>query len=69
MEKITDKLAALPPDGRYFSLEFFPPKTQMVRNARLPFAVPFADLASRASPTSRTVWSAWPAPFVRCSSP
>ncbi|KAL0259160.1 methylenetetrahydrofolate reductase 1 [Diplodia seriata] len=29
MEKITDKLAALPPDGRYFSLEFFPPKTQM----------------------------------------
>lgn len=33
MEKITDKLAALPQDGRYFSLEFFPPKTQMVRNA------------------------------------
>ncbi|EOD46959.1 Methylenetetrahydrofolate reductase [Neofusicoccum parvum] len=29
MEKITDKLAALPQDGRYFSLEFFPPKTQM----------------------------------------
>lgn len=33
MEKITDKLAALPPDGGFFSLEFFPPKTQMVRNA------------------------------------
>ncbi|QKX61277.1 uncharacterized protein TRUGW13939_08425 [Talaromyces rugulosus] len=29
MEKITDKIAALPPDGHYFSLEFFPPKTQM----------------------------------------
>lgn len=28
-DKITDKLAALPPDGEYFSLEFFPPKTQM----------------------------------------
>lgn len=30
MEKITDKIAALPPDMNYFSLEFFPPKTQMV---------------------------------------
>ncbi|KAL4913128.1 methylenetetrahydrofolate reductase-domain-containing protein [Aspergillus aurantiobrunneus] len=29
MEKITDKIAALPPDTNYFSLEFFPPKTQM----------------------------------------
>ncbi|KAH8702117.1 methylenetetrahydrofolate reductase [Talaromyces proteolyticus] len=29
MEKITDKIAALPPDGHYFSLEFFPPKTAM----------------------------------------
>lgn len=29
MEKITDKLAALPPDSNYFSLEFFPPKTAM----------------------------------------
>ncbi|KAK5747077.1 methylenetetrahydrofolate reductase 1 [Elasticomyces elasticus] len=28
MDKITDKLAALPPDSNYFSLEFFPPKTQ-----------------------------------------
>ncbi|GAB7347314.1 hypothetical protein MBLNU459_g3393t1 [Dothideomycetes sp. NU459] len=28
MEKITDKIAALPEDGTYFSLEFFPPKTQ-----------------------------------------
>lgn len=29
MEKITDKIAALPKDANYFSLEFFPPKTQM----------------------------------------
>ncbi|KAL1983651.1 hypothetical protein VTN96DRAFT_10150 [Rasamsonia emersonii] len=29
MEKIIDKIAALPPDAHYFSLEFFPPKTQM----------------------------------------
>ncbi len=29
MEKITDKIAALPPNSNYFSLEFFPPKTAM----------------------------------------
>jgi methylenetetrahydrofolate reductase (NADPH) len=29
MDKITDKIAALPPDSDYFSLEFFPPKTAM----------------------------------------
>ncbi|KAI1377429.1 MTHFR-domain-containing protein [Hypoxylon crocopeplum] len=29
MEKITDKIAALPTDSNYFSLEFFPPKTSM----------------------------------------
>jgi methylenetetrahydrofolate reductase (NADPH) len=29
MEKITDKIAALPPSSNYFSLEFFPPKTAM----------------------------------------
>ncbi|CAK7240208.1 MAG: methylenetetrahydrofolate reductase 1 [Sporothrix thermara] len=28
-DKITDKIAALPPDAFYFSLEFFPPKTSM----------------------------------------
>lgn len=33
MEKITDKIAALPADGTYFSLEFFPPKTQTVSSA------------------------------------
>ncbi|KAF5005760.1 hypothetical protein FDECE_7817 [Fusarium decemcellulare] len=29
MDKITDRIAALPADGSYFSLEFFPPKTAM----------------------------------------
>jgi methylenetetrahydrofolate reductase (NADPH) len=29
MEKITDKIGALPPNSTYFSLEFFPPKTAM----------------------------------------
>ncbi|KAI2641873.1 MTHFR-domain-containing protein [Hypomontagnella submonticulosa] len=29
MEKITDKIAALPADSNYVSLEFFPPKTSM----------------------------------------
>lgn len=33
MEKITDKIAALPAGANYFSLEFFPPKTAMVRPA------------------------------------
>ncbi|EME43646.1 hypothetical protein DOTSEDRAFT_72867 [Dothistroma septosporum NZE10] len=28
MDRLTDKIAALPPDASYFSLEFFPPKTQ-----------------------------------------
>ncbi|KAF2171148.1 hypothetical protein M409DRAFT_51359 [Zasmidium cellare ATCC 36951] len=28
MDKLTDKIAALPPNSNYFSLEFFPPKTQ-----------------------------------------
>ena len=32
MDKITDKIAALPADGTYFSLEFFPPKTEMGYN-------------------------------------
>ncbi|KAJ5992587.1 hypothetical protein N7451_008311 [Penicillium sp. IBT 35674x] len=28
-KKLTEKIAALPPDANYFSLEFFPPKTRM----------------------------------------
>lgn len=30
-DRIVDKIAALPEDSTYFSLEFFPPKTQQVR--------------------------------------
>ena len=30
MEKLTDKIRALPPNANYFSLEFFPPKTEIV---------------------------------------
>jgi methylenetetrahydrofolate reductase (NADPH) len=30
MEKVTDKIAALASDANYFSLEYFPPKTQAV---------------------------------------
>jgi methylenetetrahydrofolate reductase (NADPH) len=30
MEKLTDKIQALPPNANYFSLEFFPPKTEIV---------------------------------------
>jgi hypothetical protein len=33
MERITDKINALPDGANYFSLEFFPPKTSMVRLA------------------------------------
>jgi hypothetical protein len=36
MERITDKIAALPSNAHYFSLEFFPPKTDMVRSGKHP---------------------------------
>lgn len=36
MEKISDKIATLPHGANYFSLEFFPPKTQIVLVARTP---------------------------------
>jgi hypothetical protein len=36
MEKISNKIAALPEDANFFSLEFFPPKTQMVGLPDLP---------------------------------
>lgn len=45
MDKITDKIAALPPDANYFSLEFFPPKTQMG----------FANLRSRLERMARAL--------------
>lgn len=45
MDKITDKIAALPPDAGYFSLEFFPPKT----------AMGFANLRSRLERMARAL--------------
>lgn len=45
MDKITDKIAALPPDADYFSLEFFPPKTSMG----------FANLRSRLERMARAL--------------
>jgi len=41
MEKITDKIAALPNDASYFSLEFFPPKTQIVSQSRPPIDISY----------------------------
>lgn len=45
MDRITDKIAALPPDASYFSLEFFPPKT----------AMGFANLRSRLERMARAL--------------
>lgn len=45
MDKITDKIAALPPNSDYFSLEFFPPKT----------AMGFANLRSRLERMARAL--------------
>lgn len=45
MDKITDKIAALPPDAGFFSLEFFPPKT----------AMGFANLRSRLERMARAL--------------
>jgi len=41
MEKITDKIAALPNDSSYFSLEFFPPKTQIVSQSHPPIDISY----------------------------
>ena len=66
MEKITDKIKALPSDAAYFSLEFFPPKTHIVmptiyllRNRRAK--------ASRGLQTSKPAWNACQTPYARCS--
>lgn len=59
MQKITEKIAALPKDGNYFSLEFFPPKTQMVRLFDR-YAVQVTDGICRAFRTSNTGYNAWP---------
>lgn len=57
MEKLTDKIAAIPENGTYFSLEFFPPKTSMV----LSFSVRRNALPNsvyRGFRTFKVVWSA-----------
>ena len=54
MEKITDKIAALPNHANYFSLEFFPPKTDMVGVVHLAVRVAF-DNACRALPIFKPV--------------
>lgn len=57
MEKITDKIAGIPKDGTYFSLEFFPPKTQMVCSSPgsviLSLTIPQRDF-----PIYKVAWSA-----------
>lgn len=63
MDKITDKINALSKDADYFSLEFFPPKTQMVRCLVAPCGCS-ANTSTRASPISKTVLSAW---RLRCA--
>lgn len=62
MEKLTDKIAALPENGTYFSLEFFPPKTQMVLISLLLFRLPcsqnkqgFSNLQKRLERMSRAL--------------
>jgi len=45
MQRITDKIAALPPGSSYFSLEFFPPKTQ----------IGFSNLQSRLNRMSKAL--------------
>ena len=66
MEKITEKIAAVPPDQSYFSLEFFPPKTEMVGNSRTS-RIPKADnIVGSAKPHGSLVSHGKGAsPFVR----
>ena len=52
-EKLTDKIAALPPNANYFSLEFFPPKTQAASlkssHPALPWLTEFAGVLESTS--------------------
>jgi methylenetetrahydrofolate reductase (NADPH) len=56
MDRIHEKIAALPPNANYFSLEFFPPKT----------AQGFANLRARSSsmspgaPAAARATNRWP---------
>jgi hypothetical protein len=73
MEKITQKIAALPPDAPFFSLEFFPPKTHTVGSAhphpaKLPLQRSTEVVSRRASPTCTPASSASPRRCARSSS-
>jgi hypothetical protein len=64
MEKITDKIAALPPDANYFSLEFFPPKTQMVGLSHTPAFGQFAsDIETKLTMVAHTGICQFAGPF------
>lgn len=60
-EKITDKINALPQDATYFSLEFFPPKTQQVPSPESA-ACSLSTDTTRVSPIFKLVSRAWHIP-------
>ena len=66
MEKITDKIAGIPNDGTYFSLEFFPPKTQMVLLSHTRFS-PLTNSEIRDSPIYKSDSNVCPAFYDRFS--
>lgn len=70
MQKLTDKIAALPQNANYFSLEFFPPKTQMVGYPAFAVLRAWLTILSycRVLPISRLVWNVWRIPCVHCLS-
>lgn len=70
MQKLTDKIAALPQNANYFSLEFFPPKTQMVGYPAFAVLRAWLTISSycRVLPISRLVWNVWRIPCVHCLS-
>jgi hypothetical protein len=66
MERITDKIKALPDGANYFSLEFFPPKTQMVCPLEI-FVKEELLNRTRALPTSNRDWNACRRRYARSS--
>lgn len=66
MEKITEKIAALPNDANYFSLEFFPPRTQIVIRSNSPWITVLTS--HRGSPIYKLALSACLAHYVLFSS-
>lgn len=66
MERIIDKIKNLPEDATYFSLEFFPPKTQQVKPRK---SLHFGSILMtiRALRTYRPDWVACHIPYGHCS--